>query len=184
MKSPILLLLILVQTIFTYGQKTKDENELISLLKLDLGLQGIGFTFEPRLSKKITMDLSLGAGGGYDVWEGGVDYQWNILHPAFYFSITPKYFYNRQKRIDKGKTTRLNAGNYIGFRIKYASSDAVTTNDALRDALLINFHWGLQRAIGNHWTFNVHAGAGYAQDLTSEFGTVYPALDVKFSYIF
>jgi hypothetical protein len=37
------------------------------LTKFDIGLQDIGFTFEPRLSNTITTDLSLGFGGGYDI---------------------------------------------------------------------------------------------------------------------
>jgi hypothetical protein len=30
----------------------------------------IGLTYEPRISKNMTIDLSAGAGGGYDIAEG------------------------------------------------------------------------------------------------------------------
>jgi hypothetical protein len=41
----------------------------------------------------------------------------NYLKPAFYCSLTPKYFYNRQSGIDNGKETLLNSGNYIALRL-------------------------------------------------------------------
>jgi hypothetical protein len=50
--------------------------------------------------------------------------------------------------------------------------------------MLANLHWGIQRALGKHWAFNCHAGAGYALDIDYDFGTIYPAIDFKFSYVF
>lgn len=166
----------------SFAQANNTDNNLSNLIKLDLALQGIGFTFEPRIYKKMTIDFSAGAGGGYDVSEDRLGYEYNFLQPAFYFSVTPKYFYNIQKRIDKGKSIQFNSGNYIGLRLKYNTA-SIAANIYLRDALLINLHWGLQRAIGNKWTYTTHIGAGYAKDINSQFGTIYPALDFKFSYI-
>lgn len=69
--------------------------------------------------------------------------------------------------------------------MKYATrSISQVTN--IRDALLFNIHWGLQRWIGKRWTMNTHFGAGYAvdaTDLNNSGGTIYPALDLKFSYV-
>ena len=169
------------QSFFSAAKNEKNENDLEKLVKVDIGLQGVGFTFEPVLNRKTTIDLSFGAGGGYDVWESGVGYEWNILQPAFYFSVTPKYYYNRQKRNNEGKLSRLNSGNYMGLRVKF-TTPSVAPNDALRESLLVNLHWGIQRAIAKRWTLNSHVGAGYAQDLSSQFGTVYPSIDFKFSY--
>ena len=167
---------------FTYGQSSSTDAKLSTLTKLDFGLQGIGLTYEPRLSNKITVDLSLGAGGGYDIAEGHLNYKLELLHPAFYFSLTPKYFYNRNSRNIKGKTTLLNSGNYVGLRIKYVTLNN-RANDLTRNSLLTNIHWGIQRAIANKWTFNSQVGVGYAQDVDYNFGTIYPAVDFKISYI-
>lgn len=49
--------------------------------------------------------------------------------------------------------------------------------------MLVNVHWGLQRVIAARWAFNTHLGVGYAVDLNSRFGTIYPALDLNYSYI-
>lgn len=183
MKKLILLTLLSGIIILSYGQKTKNESDLKSLTKLDLGPQGIGITFEPRISKTMTTDFSAGAGGGYSVAEGNIDYQWQIFNPAFYFSATPKFFYNRQKRIEKEKSLKLNSGNYIGLRVKYTTG-SIDPQPSMREAIFINLHWGLQRSIGNRWSLNAHIGGGYAQDLTNQFGTIYPAVGFKLSYNF
>ena len=181
MKSIIFLTLFLGHLFSSFGQNPKSDIKLSGFTKLDLGLQGIGLTYEPRLSNKMTVDISAGAGGGYDIADGSIEI--NYLKPAFYFSLTPKYFYNRQSRIDKGKKTLFNSGNYFGLRLKYITP--IDRKSGLsRNSILANLHWGIQRATGNHWTFNSHIGAGYAKDIDYGFGTIYPAIDFKFSYIF
>ena len=73
MKRIILLNIIIGSMISSYGQTPKPETQLTTLTKLDLGLQGIGLTFEPRLSNTFTTDLSFGFGGGYNISEGSID---------------------------------------------------------------------------------------------------------------
>ena len=180
MKRIILLNIIIGSMISSYGQTPKPETKLTTLTKLDLGLQGIGLTFEPRLSNTLTTDLSFGFGGGYNISEGSIDYQ--VLKPALYFSATPKQFYNLKKRINNGKTIQYNSGNYIGLRLKY-NTPLYKKSDIIRNSILTNIHWGIQRAIGNKWSLNSHIGVGYAHDIDYDFGTIYPAIDFKFSYV-
>lgn len=188
-RSITFLILFTGQFLWSLGQDSRSDAKLSSLAKFDLGGQGIGLTYEARLSNKMTSDISAGLGGGHDIGEGF--FEINYGYPAFYFSLTPKYFYNRQKRIDKGKATLFNSGNYLGLRFKFvaANSRRVDTygNSSLnvyRNSILGNLHWGIQRAMGQHWTFNFHIGAGYAEDIDYGFGTIYPAIDFKFSYVF
>ena len=181
MRSIILLTLFLSFFISSFGQKSKPSTQLSSLLKLDLGGQGLGLTYEPRLTDKMVLDVSGGIGAGYDIAEGSIEL--NYAYPALYLSLTPKYYYNRQRRIEKGKETILNSGNYMGARVKYVSANSASP-DMYRNSMLVNIHWGMQRALGKRWTFNFHAGAGYAQDIDYNFGTIYPAIDFAFSYVF
>ena len=188
-KSILFLTLFAGQSLWSFGQDPKSDSKLSSFIMLDLGGQGIGLTYESRLSNKMTVDFSAGVGGGHDIGEGF--FEINYGYPAFYFSLTPKYFYNRQKRIDKGKETLFNSGNYVGLRLKYVAANSrhvdIYGNSSLnvyRNSVLGNIHWGIQRALGQHWLFNFHIGAGYAEDIDYSFGTIYPAIDFKFSYIF
>lgn len=99
--------------------------------------------------------------------------------------VTPKFYYNRKRRIEKGKNFRNNAGNYFGIRVKYTTGNNTSDyNSQVRQAGLINVHWGIQRFVSNKWILNAHAGAGYATNIGGRFGTIYPALELKFSYLF
>ena len=161
------------------------DTKLHPLTKLDLGLQGAGVSFERRLGNAASIDLSAGFGGGYDIWSHSFTYVGQVFSPSGYVSITPKFFYNRLKRIAKGRSVELNGGNYIGLRIKYTTRGIAENPDAW-DALLFNIHWGLQRAIAKRWTVNTHLGIGYAidaVDLNHVPGSFYPAMGFNFSYI-
>jgi len=181
-KTGLLFLLCFIITVL-YGQNNQDENSVKSILKADISLQGIGASYDAKLGKSTILELASGLGGGYNIYEGGVDYQLAFLQPALYFYVAPKFFYNRNKRLQKGKRTDLNAGNYVGFRVKYTTSD-IASSGILRDAFLINAHWGLQRPLSQHWSFYTQVGGGYGWDVASGFGTIYPAIDLKFSYVF
>jgi hypothetical protein len=171
----------LASSFLLFGQNTSPENDLEKLVKLDLGLRGIGITYEPKLSNKMSIELSGGIGGGYDISFQEFTYLWNLLDPALYVIVNPKYYYNKNKRQAKGKSTALNSGNYIGLGIKYTSR-GISESTNVWDALLFNLHWGMQRTLGQRWTFNAHAGVGYAidaTDLSNSSGTIYPALDLR-----
>jgi len=185
MKRQIFTLIFLSSCVICVAQKSAG-NKLQPLTKLNLELQGFGFSYEPRLGNSSTIDLSAGVGtGGYDIWSDSFTYVVDPLSPTAFISITPKFYYNRNKRLEKGKTDALNSGNYFGFRLKYTSA-GLGENPNIRDALLFNIHWGMQRAIAKRWTLNSHFGAGYAidaSDLNHSDGSFYPALDLKFAYI-
>ena len=138
----------LVFASFCFASLAQDNagNSLQSLTKLNLELQGFGVSFEPRLGKSLTLDLSGGIGtGGYDISSNSFSYV--VFEPTGFISITPKFYYNRNKRLAKGKSGLFNSGNYFGVRIKYTSK-SITENSEVWDALLFNAHWGMQRAIG------------------------------------
>jgi hypothetical protein len=158
-----------------------------TLVKIDLGLQGLGFTIEPRVLKRMTADISAGVGPAYAISKYfEVEHRFSPTAPAYYFSFTPKYYYNLEKRINKNKRPDNNAGNYIGLRVKYIRGGFYS--DVVSRFLLLNFHWGIQRPIGNRVLVNMHLGAGYDADITNydvsyTYGAFYPAVDIKFSYI-
>ena len=77
------------------------------------------------------------------------NYEYSFVKPAFYLSLTPKYFYNIQKRISKNKSTQLNSGNYFGIRVKYVEPlSQFDPYHPVTTTILTNIHWGIQRAIG------------------------------------
>ena len=183
MKRQIFTLVVISLSIGSFSQST---NKLQPLTKLNLELQGVSLSFEPRLANSATVDLSAGIGtGGYDIWNDSFTYVVDPTSPTAFISITPKFYYNRSKRLAKGKSMNLNSGNYFGLRVKYTTR-GIAENPDVRDALVFNVHWGMQRKLSARWTLNSHFGVGYAidaTDLSNSDGTFYPALDLKFSYI-
>lgn len=162
----------------TLAQAVAQDLSLKTLTTIDLELQGIGLTYQPRLTSQILLKLSLGAGAGYGVSESSVRYRFYITDPAFYFSATPKFYYDRKSRIVRGKKNILNSGNYLGIGFTYNTS-GVKLDDGIRKATLINLHWGMQRSISARWIVNTHTGVGYATDIDSDFSTSTPSLDLR-----
>lgn len=185
MKTQIFTTLFSTLSLVSTAQKL-SSNPLRSQTKLNLELQGVGLSVEPVIGHSLTIDFSGGIGtGGYDISTNSLTYVVAPLNPTLFVSINPKFYYNRARREAKGKNTALNAGNYFGLRVKYTSKGLAEGNETY-DALLFNAHWGMQRALGKRWTMNTHFGLGYAMDATdlnNSSGTIYPALDLKFSYV-
>jgi hypothetical protein len=176
------------------GKGTSDAfsgSYLSPLSKIDLGPQGVGVSFERKLGRRTIIDLSLGLGGGYAITGKQFKYKVDGLSgPDIYASVNPRIYYNSQKRLSKGKSIERNAGNYIGFRMKYVT-DALAENFVVWDAVLFNVHWGVQRPVGRRWVFNGHIGPGYGFAHSFIFGNrltglnhAYPSIELKMSYVF
>lgn len=182
MKRVLFSLLFSMIACFAAAQSGSGAFPLTSLSKFDLGPGGVGLSREMKLGNKMTTLIGAGMGGGYSIAEGSVAITWSILSPAFYFIASPRFYYNRDKRAMKEKSTRFNTGNYFGLGVKYVTGN-IGGDAAQRPSMLVNGHWGLQRHMGKKWIFDTHVGAGYAWDINSSFGTIYPALELKFSYV-
>ncbi len=159
----------------------QQQQKLLSLTSLDAGFLSAAITHTTVISQKLVADVTIGIGPGYDIAEGS-----HIVKtlPAVFASITPKYYYNLYKRAEKGKSLSFNSGNFLGARVKYSYPVFVKT-DEIREALLVNAFWGLQRQLSKSWLFGAQGGIGYSWDVSSEyrFGTLYPALDFRFGYV-
>ena len=71
----------------TFGQRIKTDSVIVTLGKIDIGPQGIGISYEPKLSNKLTADLCMGLGGSYGIAKD--DFNYDVLKPGLYFSVTP-----------------------------------------------------------------------------------------------
>jgi len=183
MKRMILSIFFLLVVNSMLAQKKLPDNQIQTLSKLELGFQGIGYGYETALGKNTGIDFSAGLGGGYEIYNTEITYGWSLFQPSLYFSVTPKFYYNRQRRLEKGKSTAFNSGNYLGIRLR-VTSPSINQEYGSRFSSLMNMHWGLQRPVGSKWLFNTHIGLGLAHDLKFKYQLIYPAIDLKFSYLF
>jgi hypothetical protein len=123
MKRVLFSLLFSMIACFAAAQSGSGAFPLSSLSKIDLGPGGVGLSREMKLGNKMTTLIGAGMGGGYSIAEGSVAITWSILSPAFYFIASPRYYYNRDKRAMKEKSTRFNTGNYFGIGVKYVTGN-------------------------------------------------------------
>lgn len=172
------------------AQKLPIDTPLQNLSKVELGFQGVGYAYELGLSRDFAIDFASGFGWGHSINEGELVYCLNLLNPSIYLTANPKLFYNRKRRIENGKSIRLNSGNYFGLLVKMttpkifsSAPDILIDPNESRFSLLTNIHWGMQRALGSRWLFNGHLGLGIASDLKYGYRLGYPALNLKFSYL-
>ena len=185
MKKSILLLLFMgffVMEIFAQDRTTT----LVSHPKVELGLQGLNVGYELVTGKNTLLDFNAGLGGGYSVQDYETSYTWNFLSPAFFAITEFRYYYNLNKRLSKHKKMGVNAGNYVGAQMKYATGGIFNNNYGYRlhNTFLTEIHWGIQRDLGKNFLFNLHVGLGYARDIYWNSGAVYLAAGVKFGYMF
>lgn len=175
----ILLLLSMISAI------SAQNNMVRSLGKIEGGFGGFGFAYEARVGKQVTIDLSTGLSGRYEIYNNTLEYiiaNGESILPAVYISANPRFYYNLNSRVRKGKRTENNSGNYFGARVKLVPHLKLPNPGAL-----VNVHWGLQRSFGksHKWLFNTHGGMGYAGNIGEggSKGMIYPSVDAKFAYI-
>ena len=189
--SSFFFLTLLFFSVSSNAQNTLPDSlpSLTFIPKIEVGLvQGIGLGFEIPLSKKSVFEIGTGVGSGYTIFGNQFENTWILNNPAFYLQAKYKLYYNRQKRLDKGKSILNNSGNYVGFGFKYVSRELNPTSFdganiyELHNVTLWNVHWGIQRPMGKRFLFNLNLGLGYGYDWDNQDGMIYPAADVRFAY--
>jgi hypothetical protein len=195
MKSNFLLLALSVFSFSALAQSNVpvQSPEMVSMAKLEVGLHGVGLGYEMPFSRKWSLNLSAGLGGGYSIdknsYANGFNSTFILNEPVAYFKSEFKYNYNRDKRLTKSKSVLNNASNYLAFQTKYTtsrvfgSSEWNQVNDPLNRTLLNELHWGMQRPLGQKFIYNLHLGIGYAADFDFNNSQLYPAVGLQFAYV-
>ena len=162
---------------------TLYSQELQTVSRIGLGINGLDLAVELPIAKKITIEPSIGLGPSYDFGEGEaltfrMDWHWTLLNPSVHLGVNGKFIYNH-----KSEPKLFNSANFIGLKVKYVSKPLTDEIHYLTNTLLTNLNWGGQRNIGRHWIFSYSLGAGYGYNLDEPYGLFYPAFDLKFAYV-
>lgn len=153
-----------------------------SLSKVELGGQGIELGYSHLISNSTFIDVSGGVGAGYNADDGLAEYVFSLGKPIPFLKTSINYFYNKEKRLAKGKSIKNNSGNFLGFQMKYSfgNNDDIDFNKSL----LTEFHWGIHRTLGGNFFFDSHIGIGYLHDYTVRNGSITPTIGISFGYSF
>ena len=115
--------------------------------------------YEVAVSENATVDAMLGMGFGYhdasylDEPEYGV-------YPQFQAQY--RYYYNFKKRMQKGKKTSENSGNYIAATAIFSSGEPIIGEMHLNKDYsgFVGPVWGLQRVYNSNFKLNLNLGLG------------------------
>jgi len=147
---------------------------------IEIGTHGLSVGYDILIGNKSFLNFETGVGGGYNLNDDAVSYILNFSKPTPYVKSSYSFFYNKDKRISKGKSLKNNSGNFIEAQLKYSFGNK---NDIdLNKSLLTDLHWGIQRSIGSNFYFRTHVGIGYLQDFDLSKGNLTPTLGFKFGY--
>lgn len=170
----ILTLLMLSAFVFSFSQENKKAEDIFGL---KVGLIGGWISYEKALNDNFTVEAEVGYFGGFFKGTNSkLDY-------AFTSSIRlqPKYYYNFNRRQERGKNTNNNSANFIATEIYYIPDFLTSTN---RDNINIveSFgivpKYGLRRSISENLIFEFAAGVGYSWGENNNNGAI-PALDLR-----
>ena len=166
-----------------------SSQSLKTVPKVGLGINGLDFSVEIPLAEKISIEPAIGFGPSYDFSDMDavtkkMGWHYALIEPSVHASMYGKFFYNRDKRISKGKSLLFNSGKFIGMKVKYVSKPLTTEKyHGQTNTLIANLNWGGQRNFGHHWNYSYSLGLGYGRNLDFAYDTFYPAIDLKVSYV-
>jgi hypothetical protein len=130
-----------------FSQDAQEASVEKSVFGIQIGLLGVWAHNELRLSNQVALRSEIGLSGP------------NTCNIKPMLALEPRWYYNLNKRVEKGKRIDGNSGDYVSLRTSYHFHDISDpeTSSGL-DNLLIIPSWGMRRNIGNH--FNYEAGIG------------------------
>lgn len=182
MKKLFFVFAIASSAIITAQEKASLEK---SLTGVQVGFFGANVYNETRLSENIALrsEISLYP----SIWGGDLYSKTGFaLTPAI--SVSPKWYYNLQKRADKGKSTTNNSGNYWSAKLEYIPDWFVISNTKdirVNPTLALIPNWGIRRNFAQNFNYELRLGLGAGKILKEGYNLqVMPEISFKIGYDF
>lgn len=154
----ILLSCFLLSSIFAQAQESTIEKNVT-------GVQGGLFVLDAYNEARIADKVSLRAEVSLVPLIWGGDLYDNKSGFALYplFALTPKYYYNLNRRVEKGKNIKNNAANYLAFQVRYLPGWVISNHDDMGLSNQIHFipTYGLRRNFLKNFNYEFKVGFGY-----------------------
>lgn len=149
-----MLMLLTVSALFAQSEGTDTTTE--NVFRINFINPGVEYEWAIGKQQTLGFNLGVGYGGSYPNLDvGGSNGFIYIISP--FFDLQFKQFYNRKKRLQKGRPINYNSGNFISARLlaRGASiADNVTRTD--NKDFAIGPTWGFQRNYGKmHLLFDI-----------------------------
>ena len=165
-KRYLLCALFLVQII-----NAQDASTEKSIFSGQVGLFGAWINHEARLSDQFTLKSEF----GLDVFarQTNDDFSLDALAPVI--TLEPRWYYNLEKRGNKGRNIHNNGGNFLALTTSYHPDWFVITGVEgdliIPHQLAIIPKWGIRRNFGkSDFNYEVGAGLGYNIRFLKQYG--------------
>lgn len=188
MKNLCLTTLFLILSTLSFSQNTESVES--SVYGIQIGLLGVSGYNETKLSNSIALRSELGLEMGFNISNNpyGDDVKF-ILIPQI--RIEPRWYYNLNKRVDKGHSISKNSGNFLTLSMNYLPNlftiDNLDYDVEVAEAISFIPKWGIKRTYGKHFTFETGIGVGYIRYLNNQVinkNEIGVDLHLRFGYTF
>ena len=155
--------LLLMGTFYTQAQEQvqiQTARVEKSVFSVQTGLIGVWANNEARLSNHFALRSEI----GLELYTLTFKYSDNtetVFAPVI--SVEPKYYYNLEKRVRKGRSINNNSGNSISLKLHYNPDWFLLAKDSdikMASQIAILPKWGIRRVYGKHFTFEAGVGIG------------------------
>lgn len=156
-------------------KNASQPNEVKSLNKLRLNIIGLGYEREQKIGKTTTFYIGAGVEASFIYYyegymevnsytNGSPNYNYVSksntdfkIYPAINTGI--RHYYNFERRVKKGKSTRNNAAGYVAFDV---AGFLPVNNETVDYQINLGPMWGFQTNVGKKVNFELCLGPGFA----------------------
>lgn len=172
-----------IAIIITSFSQIEAQNVTVekSIFGIQTGILGAWLHNESRLSNTIALRTEIGFNGGFRLgYNSDLVYVFTPLIRA-----EPRWYYNLEKRSEKGKNTTNNSANFVALSISYFPDWFVISNETnVYTPNQITFipKWAIKRTIGEHFTYEAGIGIGYGFAFEENLSGVAVDLHIRIGY--
>lgn len=139
-----------------FAQNTPSVEK--SIFGAQTGFFGFWAYNESKLTNEIALRSEIGLDFGFSSNGSGTT---TALIPNL--RVEPRWYYNLEKRVTKGRNITNNSGNFLALNINYNPDWFFISNRdniGVISTIAIIPKWGIKRTVGNHFTYETGIGIG------------------------
>ncbi len=175
-------------TLFAQDDAFATVTPYITSLQANLG--AVHLVHEKGISDDMTLRIEIGIQQQFRYSSPETSPNYYGLRPVL--GLAGRYYYNLNKRADRGQPTTNNSGNFVGVIAQYRPDFFIyNTNENINadNNVKATAYWGMRRQLGKRFDFEFTAGVslrsgGRLFGTPSIFGASRPHLDWRFGYRF
>ncbi|TYA70048.1 hypothetical protein [Seonamhaeicola marinus] len=177
--------LIISKTSFSQSASVEESTSGVQI-----GVLGVWFHNETKLSNKIALRSEVGFDGG--IWGGSFYPKTGYLFTPS-FKVEPRWYYNLNRRVTKGKNIEDNSANFLTLQVNFRPNWFTISNyenvEIVTHASIIPT-WGIKRNLGKHFNYETGIGIGYihyfakSEGYLEDFGEATANLHLRIGYRF